>query len=362
MSPAFGSYAAADVGWLLQDLSHVTLEAPTEEREEAIQAGHGHYAESLPIEYEPSAAYRALYDRALTASAGRVAEAVGVVTERVLRRRVRPVLVSLARAGTPIGILMRRWAQLRHGLDVPHYALSIVRGRGVDTVALRWLAAHHDPSDVVFVDGWTGKGAIVRELAAALDEHAAATGQVFDPELAVLADPGHCVRTYGTREDFLIPSACLNSTVSGLVSRTVLNDELIAPGDFHGAKYYAALAPADESGAFLAAITARFGEVGEVPVRPGLDVDPPTWAGWAAIERISAEYGIGEVNLVKPGVGETTRVLLRRVPWKILARTGSEADLEHVLLLAAERGVPVEPVDDLPYSCVGLIQPGFRRS
>jgi hypothetical protein len=68
------------------------------------------------------------------------------------------------------------------------------------------------------------------------------------------------------------------------------------------------------------------------------------------------------VNLVKPGVGETTRVLLRRVPWKILARTGSEADIEHVLLLAAERGVPVEPVQDLPYSCVGLIQPGFRRS
>ena len=40
-------------------------------------------------------------------------------------------------------------------------------------------------------------------------------GSGFDPEIAVLADPGCCVRTYGTREDFLIPSACLNSTVSG---------------------------------------------------------------------------------------------------------------------------------------------------
>lgn len=360
--PTFGSYAAADVGWLLQDLSHVTLEAPTEEREEAIQGGRGHYAESLPIEYEPSAAYRALYDKALAASAGRVAQAVGVVTERVLRRQARPVLVSLARAGTPIGILMRRWAQRRHGLDVPHYALSIVRGRGVDTVALRWLAAHHDPADVVFVDGWTGKGAIVRELSAALHEHAGATGHRFDPELAVLADPGHCVRTYGTRDDFLIPSACLNSTVSGLVSRTVLNDELIAPGEFHGAKYYAALAPADVSVAFLDAISARFGTLEDLPELPGRDAEAPSWAGWAAVERISAAYGIGEVNLVKPGVGETTRVLLRRVPWKILARTGSEAEIEHVLLLAAERGVPVEPVEDLPYSCVGLIQPGFRRS
>lgn len=37
--PAFSSYAADEVGWLLQDLSDAELEAPTEEREEAIQSG-----------------------------------------------------------------------------------------------------------------------------------------------------------------------------------------------------------------------------------------------------------------------------------------------------------------------------------
>ena len=46
----------------------------------------------------------------------------------------------------------------------------------------------------------------------------------------VLEDPGSCVRVYGTREDYLIPSACLNSTVSGLISRTVLNHS-IGPND-----------------------------------------------------------------------------------------------------------------------------------
>ena len=45
--------------------------------------------------------------------------------------------------------------------------------------------------------------------------------------MAVLADPGYCTSIYGTREDFLIPSACLNATVSGLISRTVLNDTYI---------------------------------------------------------------------------------------------------------------------------------------
>ncbi|MER6097343.1 phosphoribosyltransferase domain-containing protein [Streptomyces sp. NPDC001728] len=366
--PAFSSYAPEEVGWLLQDLSDVELEAPTEEREEAIQSGGAHYAESLPVEYQPSPRYQELFHSALETSAARIARAVGTVTETVLAECPgrRPVLVSLARAGTPVGVLMRRWAQARHGLDLPHYAVSIVRGRGIDANALRWLAAHHDPADVVFVDGWTGKGAITRELAEAIREFEAAEGVTgFDPEIAVLADPGSCVRTYGTREDFLIPSACLNSTVSGLISRTVLRADLVGPDDFHGGKFYRELAGSDVSNDFLDAVAARFDEVaGSVDgdVKELLAADrTPTWEGWAAVERISEEYGIHDVNLVKPGVGETTRVLLRRVPWKILARRGAGADLAHVRLLAEQRGVPVEEVDELPYSCVGLIHPQYTR-
>jgi len=365
--PAFSSYPPEEVGWLLQDLSDVTLEAPTEEREEAIQSGGAHYAESLPVEYQPSEQYQELFHAALKESAARLALAVGAVTEIVLAERSpRPVLVSLARAGTPVGVLMRRWAQFRHGLDLPHYAVSIVRGRGIDANALRWLAAHHDPSDVVFVDGWTGKGAITRELADAIEEFEASDGITgFDPEIAVLADPGSCVRTYGTREDFLIPSACLNSTVSGLISRTVLRADLVGPHDFHGAKFYRELAGTDVSVAFLDAVAARFPEVADAvstQVKELLSGDrEPTWEGWAAVERISEEYGIHDVNLVKPGVGETTRVLLRRVPWKILAKAGAGADLDHVRLLAEQRGVPVEEVAELPYTCVGLIHPKYTR-
>nr|WP_208106743.1 phosphoribosyltransferase [Streptomyces sp. GC420] len=359
--PAFSSYAPEEVGWLLQDLAGVELEAPTEEREEAIQAGGAHYAESLPVEYQPTPQYQELFRSALEASAARIAHAVGVVTETVLAERSpRPVLVSLARAGTPVGVLMRRWAQHRHGVDPAHYAVSIVRGRGIDANALRWLQQNHDPADVVFVDGWTGKGAITRELAAALEGF-----EGFDPEIAVLADPGSCVRTYGTREDFLIPSACLNSTVSGLISRTVLRDDLVGPRDFHGAKFYRELADSDVSNLFLDTVAARFDEVAETvatDVKTLLAADrTPTWEGWAAVERISEEYGIHDVNLVKPGVGETTRVLLRRVPWKVLAKRGAGADLAHVRLLAEQRGVPVEEVDDLPYTCVGLIHPKYTR-
>ncbi|MFF4482219.1 phosphoribosyltransferase domain-containing protein [Streptomyces sp. NPDC001520] len=359
--PDFSSYAPEEVGWLLQDFSHVTLEAPTEEREEAIQSGGAHYAESLPVEYQPNERYQALFRAALDASAARIARAVGAVTETVLAERSpRPVLVSLARAGTPVGVLMRRWAHHAHGLDLPHYAVSIVRGRGIDTAALRWLADHHDPADVVFVDGWTGKGAITRELSDALAPY-----PDFDPRIAVLADPGRCVDTYGTRDDFLVPSACLNSTVSGLISRTVLRADLVGPNDFHGAKYYRELAGSDVSGYFLDTVSGRFAEVAEAAMADAGQLAAtdrsPTWEGWAAVERISQEYGIHDVNLVKPGVGETTRVLLRRVPWKILAQRGAGADLDHVRLLAEQRGVPVEEIDGLPYTCVGLIHPRYTR-
>ena len=364
--PDFSSYAPQEVGWLLTDLSGVPLEAPTEEREEAVQSGGAHYAESLPVEYQPSPEYQELFHQALRGSARRIALAVGTVAETLLRERGAGtgqglVLASLARAGTPIGILLRRWFAASHRIEVPHYAVSIVRGRGLDPVALRYLAARHDPAGVVFVDGWTGKGAITRELAAALE------GTAFVPELAVLADPGRCVRTYGTRDDFLIPSACLNSTVSGLVSRTVLRADLIGPDDFHGAKHYAELAGADVSNAFLDTVEDHFAAVREEAAAAagalllaGAD-RAPTWEGWAAVRRISTEYGIDNVNLVKPGVGETTRVMLRRVPWRVLARRGAGSDLDHVLLLAAQRGVPVEEVDDLPYSCVGLIHPRYNR-
>lgn len=365
LGPAFGSYLPEDVEWLLKDLSSAQLEAPKEEREAAIQSGKASYAESLPQEFEPSPEYSALFQAALESSAFRIAHAVGTLTEQVLKLRGNaPVLVSLARAGTPVGILMMRWAREVHGRNLPHYAISIVRGLGIDQTALGYLAARHRAEDVMFVDGWTGKGAIARELAAAVELFRETDGPDFKPDLAVLADPGHCVRIFGTRDDYLVPSACLNSTVSGLVSRTVFNKALIGPGDFHGAKFYSELSGSDVSRDFLAAVTAHFPGVRNDVLRTAAHapsditgLPEADWSGWSAVEEISRNYDINNVNLVKPGVGETTRVLLRRVPWKVLVRPEAMPELAHVLHLAERRGVEVLEVPGLAYSCVGLIHP-----
>jgi hypothetical protein len=202
---------------------------------------------------------------------------------------------------------------------------------------------------------------ITRELADAVATANARAGTAFSDQLAVLADTGHCVELFGTRDDFLIPSACLNSTVSGLVSRTVLRSDLIGPGMFHGAKFYAGLRDVDVSRSFLAAIRDAFPDVAdEVRADVGalLASDrSPTWSGRQVVADIGARYGIDDENLIKPGVGETTRVLLRRVPWKVLVRAGAADEVPHVLRLAHERGVEVVEVPDLGYTTIGLIKP-----
>lgn len=358
-----GSYSPQDVIFLLKDLSKVALEKGTEDREEAIQSGT-HYSEMLPIEYQPTAEYIQLFYTTLEESARKVALAAGVAAELVVKRRGTDIVfASLARAGTPIGILMKRYIGQVYGIDLPHYSISIIRGKGIDENAMLYMLQNHPDKDIQFVDGWTGKGAIRQVLIQACRAFHETYGIALNDDLAVLADPGCCSETFGTREDFLIPSACLNSTVSGLMSRTVLRDDLIGPDDFHGAKFYREWLPDDLSNLFVDKVSSYFAEIKEQAKQESQvlleepELTEVTWKGMSDIVRIQEDFGIDNINLVKPGVGETTRVLLRRVPWKILVDRTDNPNLQHLYLLAKERNVPVEVYPGLTYSCCGIIKP-----
>ncbi|MEK4463771.1 cysteine protease StiP family protein [Paenibacillus sp. FSL R5-0876] len=357
-----GSYSPSDVIFLLKDLSDVSLERATDEREAAIQSGV-HYSEMLPVEYQPTEQYIELFHETLEQSAEKVALAVAVVSEMIVAQRgLDTVLVSLARAGTPIGVLIKRYIQERYDADLPHYSISIIRGKGIDENAILYILQKHGlDADLQFVDGWTGKGAIRQVLIEACNSLYEKYGIRLNDDLAVLADPGNCSGTFGTREDYLIPSACLNSTVSGLMSRTVLRDDLIGPEEFHGAKFYKEWLDTDVSNVFIAAICPYFSSVAEEAqaIAEQMQQSPPeiTWQGLRDIQSIQEVFGIDNINLVKPGVGETTRVLLRRVPWKILVDTMDNPNLRHIILLAEDRGVPVEVFPGLTYSCCGIIKP-----
>lgn len=356
----FGSYDKNDVVFLLKDLSFYELEGATEDREKNIQSGQ-HYSETLPIEYQPPEHYMQVFRETLVEYKQKVALSTGIVAEQIFYQKGQnTVLVSLARAGTPIGILIKRYIQLKYRAELPHYSISIIRDKGIDENAIHHILNNHPGKKLQFIDGWTGKGAISIELTKACKAFEEKYGIVLDDTLAVLADPGQCTSLYGTREDFLIPSACLNSTVSGLVSRTVLNDQLIGPDDFHGAKYYENLIDADVSNEYIDIVSKEFPMIQQEAfdaferiVNNQMDA---TFKGMDEVVRMAKEFGIESTHFVKPGVGETTRVLLRRVPWKILMKDLGSPFVRHILLLAKERNVEIVHYPNMSYTCCGLIK------
>jgi hypothetical protein len=356
-----GSYQKSDVTFVLKDIGDLVGEQSTKEREQAIQSGT-HYSEMLPIEYVPSQKYIDLYDRSLNENARKVALLVGILAEKALRFKGQDLtIVSLARAGTPVGVLVYRYLKERHQIEAPHYSISIIRGKGIDSNALRYILQRHQDRSIMFFDGWTGKGAITKELKKAIRLFNNKNEVSIGDELGVLADPGYCAEVSATFEDFLIPSACLNSTISGLVSRTFHREDIIGPNDFHGARFYKNLITEDRSLEYISSIASWFGDVCEeidfFMSRPGQSmINKVSWEGMRSVQQISAEYCIEDVNLIKPGVGETTRVLLRRVPWKILVHPAKLHLLEHIFQLAKEKSIPIVEHDSMSYSCCGLIK------
>lgn len=341
------SYSEDDVVLLLKDITGLVQPQPTEEREKLIQHGK-HYSEMLPIEYVPTDVYMRVYKQALDNYSGAVARAVGILSDKIMSKKGGgTVLVSLARAGIPIGILIKRYIAKKYKVNMPHYSVSIIRGRGIDDNAMKYLLKRFEPTQLLFVDGWIGKGAILSEL----KKETAKYDGVSD-DLAVISDPANVTEFCGTHEDILIPSSCLNSTVSGLISRTFLRTDIIGKNDFHGAVYYKELEKADLSYEFINAIEAEF-DMHNSACEEKID-----GYGIDEVRQIADKYNISDINLIKPGIGETTRVLLRRVPWKVLINPNykDNPQLEHLIQLTAEKGVTVEYYPLTHYKCCGIIK------
>ena len=341
------SYRKEDVCLLLKDITGLVEPQSAKERERQIQSGR-HYSESLPIEYVPSSRYMEAYEEALLNYASLTARAVGRLSDRIMEQRGRDTaLVSLARAGTPAGILIRRYILKKYGISLPHYSVSIIRDKGIDKAAMRYLLSLYHPKQLLFVDGWIGKGAILNQLK---KDMAAYPG--VSPDIAALADPANVTKLCGTHEDILIPSSCLNATVSGLISRTFYREDIIGEGEFHGAIYYGELSDSDLSYAFIEAIEKEFTMENpmEEEAAKGLGIEEAT--------EIARHFAVSDINFIKPGIGETTRVLLRRVPWKVLIGVGHEKDpsLAHIKKLAEEKGVPVESYPLKHYKSCGIIK------
>jgi hypothetical protein len=348
-----GSYRTGDVAFLLTPLplQHF-VDIP--EKERLIQSGQRHYSEMLSPESLPSARYLDVFRAACAANGARMARDCLRLASLIAARRTGDIaLVSLARAGTPVGVVVSRLLNDVLGRACKHYSVSIIRDRGIDPVALQFILSRHAPEAIVFVDGWTGKGVIARELASTIGAWNARHATHIDAGLYVLSDLAGVAACAASCIDYLIPSSILNATVSGLVSRSILNDA-IGADDFHGCVYYEQFAPHDQSQVFADQLVAQ--ARGLTPDAANADRTAAGIVSRQFIAAAMAQYGITDVNLVKPGIGEATRVLLRRTARLLLVRDAAAPEVAHLILLAEEKGVPVQIDAALPYFAVSLIR------
>jgi len=354
-----GSYREGDVEFLLRRLPSQDF-VGVAEKEALIQSGRRHYSQMLSPEAAPSERYMALFDEACRANNARMGRDCLRLARLIAARPLhRLAIVSLARAGTPVGVVVARLLRELFGRDAVHYSVSIVRDRGIDAAALRHILAHGHQSDgIVFLDGWTGKGVIARELASSIEVFNVRHGTRIDAGLHVLSDLAGAAACAASCDDYLIPSSILNATVSGLVSRTVMNEEMRAD-DFHGCVFYEQFAQVDRSQAFadeLVQLALAQAQTTAQPRAEPIDAAAARERSQTYIGAAMRRYGIADVNLVKPGIGEATRVLLRRVPRLVVLRDRAATEVAHLAVLAEEKQVPVEIDPHLPYHAVSLIR------
>ncbi|MGF6735836.1 hypothetical protein OKW50_008009 [Paraburkholderia youngii] len=332
-----GSYAPEDVHFLLQrvQMSFTTVE----EKELLIQTNRKHYSEMISFEQAPADVHKGLYTHALAQNGARMASNVQSLALALSAAYTGPsiALVSFVRAGVPVGVLLRR-ALVEMGRDAYHYGVSIIRDRGIDTVALEAIIQLHGAEKIAFVDGWTGKGAISGELKRALDDDKRFPK---DPRLVVLADP--CGRAWlaGSAEDWVIPSGILGATVSGLVSRTIWPTH----GGLHGCVTYDHLLKHDVTREFIDKIEAERGALGEVyPATPWTKEQRLELQASAddVVSSLATRFGTFNLNCVKPGIAEATRAVLRRVPDHVLVRDRNDSDVQLLMHLTDRAGVTVE--------------------
>ncbi|WP_374571850.1 cysteine protease StiP family protein [Acinetobacter sp.] len=363
-----GSYRPQDITFLLKACD--IQPTPVAEKERLIQSGLKHYSEMISEEKPPTAEHMAHFQHALKLGAERLAAEVQQLGHSLSARfPAQPVvLVSLVRAGVPLGVLLKH--QLEKTQPCFHYGISIIRDRGLDLAALNAIIRQHGADNIVFVDGWTGKGAICRQLTQSLSSYP----ELFDegweiPRLVTLSDLGGYSWLSAGCEDWLIPFGILGSVISGLTSRSVLSadispsqmqDGCLNPDHWHNCVIYDHLKADDLSLQFILQI------LDLIQQQPHAEK-----AGWSnamraqqqqrclnTVQWIAQHYGVGNINLIKPSIAEATRAVLRRVPERILIQDPAHPDVQLLLHFAQERAIPVDILGAQlgPYHAVTLIK------
>lgn len=350
-----GSYRDDQVQLLLEPIQMDYT--GVEEKEQLIQTGQKHYSEMISREAAPSALHQQIFQQAVADGLPRLAHDIQALALAIAARQADPiVLVSLVRAGLPIGVMLTD-ALRDLGRAVQHYGISIILDRGLDAVAYAEIRQHFAYAQLVFVDGWTGKGAISRELHKDLQRDPEFDGVV---RLLTLADISGYAWLTASAEDWLIPSGILGAPVSGLISRSIFQTE-----QRHGCVMYDELAGLDQSQQLIEQVNQQRRQ----PRQPRQQ--PIRAADWSdaqrlgqrqqaqqTIQAIAQRFAIDNPNRIKPSIAEATRAVMRRVPERILLQRADEPETALLRHLAELCGAPVEILGDAiaPYRAITIIQ------
>ena len=369
-----GSYLASDVTVLLDIVDKdAVADVPVSQKEALIQSGQRHYSDMLTLENAPTAMHEKLYQQALAQGTTRTAtDIVNLaytlhhIFQQTVSLQCPLILVSLVRAGLPIGVLLQRAladADSSYARPSVHYGISIIRDRGLDPVALQMILDSYPDSPIIFVDGWTGKGAIYQELARSLDAFSDPNhpnfanifhqGENVIP-LLTLADPAGVAWLAASEEDWLIPSGLLNSTVSGLISRSLYTEP---QSGLHRSVFYDNLVAVDHSLAFVDHIDSTRRALSTSP-QYLQTFEQPRYQTADLIDTLAVEYDISNRNRIKPTIAEATRAILRRDPECILLATADHPGTVLLRHLCSERNINITVLGAkiLPYQAITLIK------
>ncbi len=361
ISPIIGSYNENECQFLLEVVKCQFFSI--NEKENLIQSEGVHYSELLNKESKPSIKYQRLFFEFTDKYKNKLAKHIFSLAKKINNNQLGDItLVSLARAGTPIGVLIKRALEYYFNRKVCHYSISIIRDRGIDSVALDYLLKikRYDSSSLVFIDGWTAKGVITNELKRSIFSYNKRNNTDIKPHLYVVSDTGGVADYCATKEDYPIPSSMLNSTVSGLISRSLWQDP--KKQKFHGCVINNHLKEFDYSHWFVEKIAECFLKENfkDEPFEQHetiVDLDNTKDQIKRFISSLTIKYSIKDVNYIKPGIAEATRVMLRRVPSLLIVRSIDSNKVKHLLMLADEKGVKVEEEPTLLFEACALIKP-----
>lgn len=356
--PSFsGSYRSDDVTFLLQVVDQPLTDHGRKEL--LIQTGRFHYSELLGPEHEPSGNYLDEFRHAVNRNLHQVAtDSLALASRLANAIQGRIAVVSLARAGTAVGIVATRLLRDYFGRDAVHFSVSIIAGRGLDQAAIDYVLSEPgiSPSSVAFVDGWTGKGVISSALRTSIRKYNDEQSVDIDPTLHVLLDICGVSTSASSTDDYLIPHSLLGATISGLISRTFLNELTTASGRYHGCRYYADLAHADTSLEYVDAVTeiAMKKQISTTEGAPQEARNHPRLAR-QELTRLQEQHVGASESTIKPGLCEAVRVLLRRLPRRLIVREIDDPDVRPLIILAEEKKVPIEVDAALRWRAVSLI-------